>query len=73
MLQPDLARLLNTEGTLVEICPEEDTLETLPGRGEAAVGNPFNFSSQLIHLHKDHELFEVKLEAEPTDTTHSCT
>lgn len=47
MLQPDLARLLNTEGTLLEICPEE-----------AAVGDPFNFSPQLIHLNKDHELFE---------------
>lgn len=67
MLQPDLARLLNTDCTLLEICPEEDTVEPLPGKGEVEAGNPFNFSPQLIHLHKDHELFEVKQKAGPTD------
>lgn len=70
MLQPDLARLLNAEGTSSERCHEEDTVESLPGRGEAAEGKPFNFSPQLLHLHKDHELFEVKQDA---DTSQSCT
>lgn len=73
MLQPHLARLLNTEGTLLERCLEDDCVEPLPGRCEASQGSPFNFSPQLIHLHKDHELFEVKREAEPTDTAYSCT
>lgn len=59
MLQPDLARLLNTQGTFLERCVEDDAEEPLLGRCDAAEGSPFNFSPQPIHLHKDHELFEV--------------
>ncbi|XP_041645881.1 zinc finger protein 511 isoform X2 [Cheilinus undulatus] len=33
------------------------TLEE-PRQGEEEEGNPFNFSPQIIRLHKDHELFE---------------
>lgn len=58
MLQPDLVRLLNTEGTLLEGCREEGPEELLHGRGGSAEGNPFNFRPQRLHLHKDHELFE---------------
>lgn len=68
MLQPDLARLLNTEDTLPERCFEDDTAGPLSGQYEAAAaaveGSPFNFSPQLVHLHKDHELFEVKQETD---------
>lgn len=73
MLQPDLVRLLNTEVTLSERCLEDDSVDPLPGRCEAVEGSPFNFSPKLIHLHKDHELFEVKQDAEPTDADCSCT
>lgn len=59
MLEPELVR---TEGhVLVKSCEEEncpigntkDLRQT-----EAKEGNPFNFTPQIIHLHKDHELFE---------------
>ncbi|XP_042358130.1 zinc finger protein 511 [Plectropomus leopardus] len=57
MLQPELLQLL-TEGHLS--CEEDittgDTQE--PRRSGDQEGNPFSFSPQLIHLHKDHELFE---------------
>lgn len=56
MLQPQLAHL-QTEGNVLiqncdEVCP---TTSETAGKEE---GNPFNFKPQLIHLHKDHELFE---------------
>lgn len=64
MLQPDLVRLLTEGDVLVkncdEDCPTGNTQE--PRRSEAVEGNPFNFTPQLIHLHKDHELFEVTQE-----------
>ncbi|XP_070772494.1 zinc finger protein 511 [Enoplosus armatus] len=60
MLQPDLVRLLTEGHVLVkscdEDCPTGDTQELR--QSEAEEGNPFNFTPQLIHLHKDHELFE---------------
>ncbi|XP_054456589.1 zinc finger protein 511 [Anoplopoma fimbria] len=60
MLQPELIRLL-TDGRLLvkscdEDCDEGNTQE--PRQREEEEGNPFNFTPQLIHLHKDHELFE---------------
>lgn len=74
MLHPDLAQLLTTGGALLAECCNEDSEEPLPGcQGDATEGNPFNFSPQLIHLHKDHELFEVSPEAGPTCTAHSRT
>ncbi|XP_044070637.1 zinc finger protein 511 [Siniperca chuatsi] len=60
MLQPELVRLLTEGHVLVkscdEDCPTGNTRE--PRQSEAEEGNPFNFTPQLIHLHKDHELFE---------------
>lgn len=78
MLQPDPVQLL-TEGGVLAKCFDEDVpvgKTEEPNRGEAAEGSPFNFSPQLIYLHKDHELFEVVQETntEPTDIlTHSYT
>lgn len=60
MLEPELVR---TDGHMLaksckqENCPTGDTHELR--QSEATEGNPFNFTPQLIHLHKDHELFEV--------------
>ncbi|XP_068579436.1 zinc finger protein 511 isoform X1 [Cebidichthys violaceus] len=60
-LQPDLVRLLTDGHLLVKSCDEDrstgDTQE--PRRSEDEEESPFNFTPQLIHLHKDHELFEV--------------
>ncbi|XP_029305584.1 zinc finger protein 511 [Cottoperca gobio] len=60
MLQPELVRLLTEGHALVKSCDEDcltgNTLE--PRQSEDEEGNPFNFTPQLIHLHKDHELFE---------------
>lgn len=61
MSQPDLVQLL-TEGHMSvkscdEGCPTGNAHD--PRRSEAMEGNPFNFTPQLIHLHKDDELFEV--------------
>lgn len=56
MQQPDVVRLL-TEGHVLVKSSDEDTQEDFR-HGEAEEGNPFNFTPQLIHLHKDHELFE---------------
>lgn len=71
MLQPDPVELLTEGGVLAKCCREDVPVGKTEGssRGEAAEGSPFNFSPQLIHLHKDHELFEVVQEtnAEPTD------
>lgn len=61
MLQPELARLLAGGQVLLkscdEDCPSGDTHELR--QREADEGNPFNYTPQLIHLHKDHQLFEV--------------
>ncbi|KAM3606513.1 uncharacterized protein V6R79_017741 [Siganus canaliculatus] len=54
MLQPDLQLL--TEGNVFIKSSAEDEPEG--SSVETEKGNPFNFSPQLIHLHKDHELFE---------------
>lgn len=70
MLEPDPVPLLTEGGVLAKCCDEDVVGKTEePSRGEAAEGSPFNFSPQLIHLHKDHELFEVAQETntEPTD------
>ncbi|XP_030297337.1 zinc finger protein 511 [Sparus aurata] len=60
MLQPELARLLAGGQVLLkscdEDCPSGDTHELR--QREADEGNPFNYTPQLIHLHKDHQLFE---------------
>lgn len=59
MLEPELVR---TEGHVLvknseeENCPTGNTNDLI--QTEAKEGNPFNFTPQLIHLHKDHELFE---------------
>lgn len=71
MLQPDSVQLL-TEGGVLAKCSNEDVpvgKTEDPNRGDTAEGSPFNFSPQLIHLRKDHELFEVVQETntEPTD------
>ncbi|XP_037321895.1 zinc finger protein 511 isoform X1 [Pungitius pungitius] len=59
MLQPEPVRPL-TDGlvcnVLVESCSSANTQDARPGEDEE--GNPFNFTPQLIHLHRDHELFE---------------
>ncbi|KAE8280579.1 Zinc finger protein 511 [Larimichthys crocea] len=52
MQQPESVRPLITE----RHHPTGDTHERRPRETEE--GNPFTFSPQLIHLHKDHELFE---------------
>ncbi|XP_030011405.1 zinc finger protein 511 [Sphaeramia orbicularis] len=57
MLQPELDRL-RTEGDVLvrscgDVCPTSETEQS-----EVEEGNPFSFSPRLIHLHKDHELFE---------------
>ncbi|KAK9541627.1 hypothetical protein VZT92_001655 [Zoarces viviparus] len=61
VLQPDLVRLLKDEHMLAESCDEDrstgDTREPRRSDDEEEK-SPFNFSPQLIHLHKDHELFE---------------
>ena len=57
MQQPDIVRLLTGGHVLVKSC-DEDTQEDLR-QGDAVEGNPFSFTPQLVHLHKDHELFEV--------------
>lgn len=71
MLQPDPVQLLREGGVLAKCCDEDVPVGKTeePNRGDAAEGSPFNFSPQLIHLHKDHELFEVVQETntEPTD------
>ncbi|XP_033835633.1 zinc finger protein 511 [Periophthalmus magnuspinnatus] len=55
MLQPHLAHLMTEENVLVKSsvdnCPTSSETE---GKDE----NPFNFQPQVIHLPKDHELFE---------------
>ncbi|XP_076599858.1 zinc finger protein 511 [Chaetodon auriga] len=53
MLQPELVRL-PTEGQKAVMKTVQKELR----QSEAAGGNPFNYTPQLIHLHKDHELFE---------------
>lgn len=60
MLQTDPIQLLTEGGVLAKCCDEDVPVGSTeePNRGEAAEGSPFNFSPQLIHLHKDHELFE---------------
>lgn len=56
MLQPELVRLLTEGEVLVKSCDEDCV--TVDTRRKGEEGNPFNFSPQLIHLHKDHELLE---------------
>ncbi|XP_038593886.1 zinc finger protein 511 [Micropterus salmoides] len=60
MLQPDLVRLLTEGQVLVKSCDEDcATRNTQELRqGEEEEGHPFIFTPQLIHLHRDHELFE---------------
>lgn len=53
MLQPEPVRL-PTEGQKLM-----NTVRQELGQSEAEEGNPFNYTPLLIHLHKDHELFEV--------------
>lgn len=61
MLQPEMARLLTGGQVLVKSCAEDcssgDTHELR--QREAEEGNPFNYTPRLIHLHRDHQLFEV--------------
>ncbi|KAM7408810.1 hypothetical protein PAMA_002503 [Pampus argenteus] len=56
MLQPETVRLLTEGDVLLKSCDED----CVPGmrRRQSEEGNPFTFSPQLIHLHKDHELLE---------------
>ncbi|KAG8000077.1 hypothetical protein GBF38_002220 [Nibea albiflora] len=61
MQQPESVRPLITEGhVFVKCCDEHrptgDKHELRPRETEE--GNPFSFTPQLVHLHKDHELFE---------------
>ncbi|XP_033956173.1 zinc finger protein 511 [Pseudochaenichthys georgianus] len=63
MLQPDLVRLLTEGHVLVKSCDEDcltgNTQEPRQSEGEEGEeGNPFNYTPQLIHLNKDHQLFE---------------
>ncbi|XP_028279232.1 zinc finger protein 511 [Parambassis ranga] len=63
MLQPEPVHhhCLTAGGLLVRSCEESLTgaTEQQDGRRqESEEGNPFSFTPQLIHLHKDHELFE---------------
>ncbi|KAJ4948857.1 hypothetical protein JOQ06_020380 [Pogonophryne albipinna] len=63
MLQPDLVRLLTEGHVLVKSCDEDcltgNTQEPRQSEEEEGEeGNPFNFTPQLIHLNKDHQLFE---------------
>ncbi|XP_070833161.1 zinc finger protein 511 [Chaetodon trifascialis] len=53
MLQPELVRL-PTEGQKAAMMTVQEELR----QSEAEEGNPFHYTPQLIHLHKDHELFE---------------
>ncbi|XP_031160023.1 zinc finger protein 511 [Sander lucioperca] len=58
--QPELVRLL-TEGHLSLKNCDEDCLtgnSQEPKQSVDEEGDPFNFTPQLIHLHKDHEIFE---------------
>ncbi|KAA8583859.1 zinc finger protein 511 [Etheostoma spectabile] len=58
--QPELVRLL-TEGHLSLNNYDEDCLTgnaQEPRQSVDEQGYPFNFTPQLIHLHKDHEFFE---------------
>ncbi|XP_074532285.1 zinc finger protein 511 [Halichoeres trimaculatus] len=60
MLEPQFTQLLSEGNGLVRSCdadcPSGNIQEPRPGEEEA--GNPFDFTPQLIRLHKDHELFE---------------
>ncbi|XP_049456917.1 zinc finger protein 511 isoform X1 [Epinephelus fuscoguttatus] len=60
MSQTDWVRLLTEGHLLVKSCDEDtpsgNTQE--PRQGEEDERNLFSFTPQLIHLHKDHELFE---------------
>lgn len=62
MQQSHLIQLLKNEHLVVnhgdEDCPGGNA-----EKRESAEGNPFNFIPQLIHLNKDHEYFEVRLQS----------
>lgn len=53
MLQPDLVQLPTEDQKAALMTVQEELRQS-----EAEEGNPFNYTPQLIHLHKDHELFE---------------
>ncbi|XP_020498623.2 zinc finger protein 511 [Labrus bergylta] len=57
MLQPETARLL-TEGQMLVKSSDVGNTQEEPGLSEAEEGNPFNFTPQLLRLHRDHQLFE---------------
>lgn len=61
MLQTEGARCLAGGDVIAEIHDGDNlTGDTQkPELRQSEEGNPFNFRPQLIHLHKDHELFEV--------------
>ncbi|XP_034537238.1 zinc finger protein 511 [Notolabrus celidotus] len=60
MMQPEFIQLLSEGRVSAKSCDVEcasvDPQEPRPDQVEE--GNPFNFTPQLIRLHKDHELFE---------------
>lgn len=51
MQRPDFAQIL--------CCDEKCRSGNSEELREDVDGNPFSFTPQLIHLHKDHEMFEV--------------
>lgn len=59
MLQSRLIQLLTNERLVVH---QGDESGPSGGAGEERVveGGPLSFSPRLLHLHKDHEWFEVK-------------
>lgn len=55
--QTEMLRLLTEGHVLVKSC-DEDTQEEPRQSEEEEERNPFIFTPQLIHLHRDHQLFE---------------
>lgn len=60
MLQPQFIQPLSKRDVLVKSCDVDCPPGNIQGPRleEVEEGNPFNFTPQLIRLHKDHELFE---------------
>ncbi|KAM9848127.1 zinc finger protein 511 [Aulostomus maculatus] len=57
MLQEEFVKRPTRRDILVKNCDEECSAGNIHPQ-QRDEGNPFNFSPQLIHLHKDHQLFE---------------
>ncbi|XP_023145361.1 zinc finger protein 511 [Amphiprion ocellaris] len=63
MLQPDMFQLMTAGDVSVRGCHEESPTgasekQQKRRQSESEEGNPFSFSPQRLHLHRDHELFE---------------